>query len=219
MLVAVTSIVLVLLLAHLHRVIAADRRGRKLNLALHELRRPLQSLSLLVEARRLDRGALGACLDQTRVALGDLDAAINGGAATASMIRLPLAEVTSELECRWRAFGVAVYQPEGEPWVFAEPGRLGAAVDNLVANALTHGSGRVEVRATAGSHGARIEVRDEGPTPARPRRDDPRRGNGLAIAGDTATDFGGSVRGPARARDGGTLATLTLPTVIHEPGR
>lgn len=195
------------------------RRRLALNRSIHELRRPLQALVLLAEAARPDRAALRACLEQAGGALGQLDSTINGGGASSPAVSIPLAEVTSALDCRWRAFGVAVHPPEGEGAVLANPKRLAGAVDNLVANALTHGSGRVDVRATSDGSGARIEVRDQGPPGSPPPRNrDRRRGHGLAIANEAAAGFGGALLGPSRTDDGGTLAALTLPTAGREPG-
>jgi signal transduction histidine kinase len=216
---AVVAMALIALLAlELHHSRAADHRSLALNHGLHELRRPLQALVLLAERPHPERAALRSCLEQARAALGELDATVNGGAGTSLPVPTPLGDVTSSLDRRWRPFGVAVHAPSGEDTVVADPARLGAAVDNLVANALDHGSGRVDVRASAGAGEARIEVRDEGPSPTPSVTGDPRRGHGLTIAREAARDFGGVLLGPEPSADGGTLAAVTVPLGRAERG-
>lgn len=215
--VAITLVALAALQARHRR--ACDRRSVALNHRLHELRRPLQALVLLAERPQPERAALRACLEQVRAALRELDAAINGGAVTSLAVSMPLREVASSLDRRWRPFGVSVHAPRGEDSVVADPARLGAAVDNLVANALDHGSGRVDVRTSTRAGQARIEVHDEGPSPMAPALlDDPRRGHGLTIAREAAREFGGVLLGPEPSADGGTLAAVTLPLGGPERG-
>jgi signal transduction histidine kinase len=218
--VAVVAIALVALVAlEVHHSRAGDRMSLALNHRLHELRRPLQALVLLAERPHPERPALRACLEQARAAARELDATINGGAGTSLAVSMPLGEVTSSIDRRWRPFGVEVHAPLSEVAVVADPVRLGAAVDNLVANALDHGTGRVDVRASAGGGEARIEVHDDGPSPgstALPH--DPRRGHGLTIAREAAHDFGGLLLGPEPSADGGTLAAVTLPLGGPERG-
>ena len=210
---AAAAVVLFLLVAlaigHLR---SGERRTLELNRRLHELRRPLQAVVLLVERPGLERAALSACLEQVRRAVRELDATINHAPVAPRALSMPLGEVASSLDRRWRPFGVAVHATPGEGAVVADPARLGAVVDNLVANALDHGSGRVDITASTGGGEARIEVRDEGPSSASPEMPrDPRRGHGLTIAREAARDLGGVLLGPERNADGGTLAALTLP--------
>ena len=200
-----------LALLEAHRLRVGARRTVVLNRRMHELRRPLQALVLLAERPHPERAALRGCLVQARGALGELDATINGGAGASLAVPLPLTEVTSGLDRRWRPFGVAVHAARDERPVIADPVRLGAAIDNLVANALDHGSGLVDVRATTEGGAARIEVHDQGPSSSSTAPGDPRRGHGLEITRAAALDFGGALLGPAPSGDGGTLAALTLP--------
>ncbi len=194
-----------------HRSRLASHRTVVLNRALHELRRPLQALVLLAERPLPERAALRGCLEQARGALGELDATINGGAGAPVASPTPLSDLTSGLGRRWRPFGVAVHAVPDEGAVIADPVRLGAALDNLVANAFDHGSGRVDVRAFTEGDVARIEVRDEGPSSRQAPTGDPRRGHGLVLARAAASDSGGALIGPSASEDGGTFAALTLP--------
>jgi signal transduction histidine kinase len=198
---------------------AGSRRRLALNHHLHELRRPLQALVLLAGRPHPQRAALLACLEQARTAVRGLDATVNGGTVASHPISTPLAELTSSLDRRWRPFGVEVHSPRGEGAIVADPARLGSVVDNLVANALDHGSGRIDVRASTSGGEARIEVHDDGPSPIHPVLPrDPRRGHGLTIARDAARDFGGVLLGPAPSADGGTLAAVTVPLGRAERG-
>lgn len=199
------------------RLVRDARRSRRLNRAVHELRRPLQAIALTLEARSPDLVGAEACLEQARRALLDLDATVNGRGPGSSVCRARIGEVIAALDRRWRFADVEVERPERDLDIEVDFDRLGAALDNLVANALRHGTGIVRVRATADDVKARFEVRDEGPR-ARPgqgggdnRRGDPRHGHGLQVVAGVAATHGGSLS-PARPADGGgTLAAISLP--------
>lgn len=198
------------------RWVSIARRTRRLNCALHELRRPLQSISLALEARSPDRECARACLEQASAALERLDLAINDGRRSAprALARTALAEVVDSLERRWRFAPVVVEASAPSVALDADPVGLGAALDNLVSNALRHGSAPVRVRALATSGTARLEVRDGGPgSPAATQRGDPRHGHGLRVAEEVAARHGGTVIGPGRTATGETVATLSLPAL------
>ena len=98
--------------------------------------------------------------------------------------------------------------------------RLAQAVSNLVANALEHGPGRVELTARiVGRSHVRIEVIDEGPgLPAslaeltrRARGGRGRRGRGLAIAAEIAERHGGRLVAAPSTR--GARIGLELPVL------
>lgn len=103
--------------------------------------------------------------------------------------------------------------------VLADRHRIGQAVGNLIANALEHGSGTVEVRPRARGDALRIEVRDEGPglprsvagRIRRPRAGRGERGRGLAIAATIAEHYGGRLS--AAPTDRGAAMVLELPLV------
>ena len=139
-------------------MLAGLRRAVRLNRALHELRRPLQSISLSIEGDWPDLRCARACLEQARAALAELDAAVNRRPLGPRLARTALGEVAGALEDRWRIHGVEVAVAEPLRAVNADPVKLGSALDNLVANAVEHGSGPVEVRALAAADSIRFEV-------------------------------------------------------------
>lgn len=199
------------------RVIAAFRRAVRLNRALHELRRPLQSISLSIEGQRPDLACAGACLEQARGALEELDAAVNRRAFSRAPVWTALGQIAEALENRWRFAGVRVSAPLGGRPLDADPIALGAALDNLVANAIEHGGGEVSVRALSARGSVRFEVRDQGSggsAHATAGAGDPRRGHGLAIASTRVDELGGTLISPARLQSGETVASLSVPAPV-----
>lgn len=194
------------------------RRRARLNRALHELRRPVQALSLALERRGCAAAGASEWVEQLRGALADLDAEVNGRPRHAPRAPVSLAQLLSALERRWRDEGVRVESLREEAVVAADPRRLGAALDNLIANALSHGRAPVRVRASADEAGARLEVRDEGPpfASAGPPAGDPRRGHGLGVVAEVAEAHGGALIPPRRTAAGGTAAAMRIP--LRDPG-
>ncbi len=197
------------------RTVRDARRARRLNRALHELRRPLQAVTLSLDSAAPDVGAAAACLEQARAALRDLDVLVNGGARQRPVRRAAVSDVLGALALRWRFADVEVELDSRDVEIEADVDRLGAALDNLVANALRHGSGIVRVRARALSGKARFEVRDGGPAASAPaaRRRDRRHGHGLRVVADVAAGSGGEALPAAPTPGGGTLAAISLPVV------
>jgi signal transduction histidine kinase len=198
------------------RVIRDARRVRRMNRAMHELRRPLQAMALSLESASPDLAGAEACLDQARGALRELDSVVNGGPRPQPRpVRwAAVADVLDALEHRWRFADVAVERGGGAIAIEADQTRLAAALDNLVANALRHGSGVVRVGVRITGNRVRFEVRDGGPSPepAAPKRPaDPRHGHGLHVVADVAASHGGELVAARPARDGGTLAAISLP--------
>jgi signal transduction histidine kinase len=194
------------------------RRTRRLNRCLHELRRPLQALELAGAFGRAHAEGSRALADQVAAALQDLDWAINGGRRGRAPGPVRLGAVTSALAARWAHADVRVLATGADATVLADPRRLGAAVDNLVANGLDHGSGTVEVLASSAAGRARIEVRDRGPARREERAiRDPRHGHGLRVAAEAAAGSGGRLIGPS-IEDGRTVAAIALPVRGESPG-
>jgi signal transduction histidine kinase len=209
---AIGLIALALVAVEAGRLLAGFRRAVRLNRALHELRRPLQSISLSLEGAAPDVRSAEACLAQARLALAELDAAVNRRVLPPRLVRTAVGEVASALEDRWHPRGIRVTATEPGRTIAADPGRLGAALDNLVANAVEHGAGPVEVRALASAGAVRFEVRDEGRSDALARREaDPRHGHGLRVAGEVAGAHGGTLV-PPRRTPAGTVAAISLPS-------
>lgn len=184
---------------------------RRLNELLHEMRRPLQAMALCAgdedEAR----------LEQLAAALADLDGEVNGrpaGAGTSGS----LAAIVASAERRWRfSSALATNRGSFEGTVGADAGRIGAALDNLIANGIEHGRGAVALGAARRGDHVILTVSNESPRPAdRPSRSpeggDPRRGHGLRLAARIAREAGGRLHGPRRER-GRVVAALELPLV------
>ena len=198
--------------------------------ACHELRGAITvaRLGLELVARETDSRADGLRaidleLASAGVALEDLSAAPTGlrGPWRVDAVDVPalLSESVEafrplatargvELDLRWR----------GEPgFVHADRVRLAQATGNLIANAIEHGEGRVELRGRADDAGLEISVTDGGhglPAPVadlvvHARGGRGRRGRGLAIAAEVARRHGGRL--VAATDDGGAGVRLELP--------
>jgi signal transduction histidine kinase len=208
------------------------RRGRELVArACHELRGPLTAAHLALQAGGRAGEAPGARiaaveleLRRAALALDDLAAARAGRRVRDREEVVDVGDLLTHQAATWEAiapvFGcelrVAAAPPDA--LVCGDRVRLAQAVGNLLANALEHGAGAVELSArVAGGERVRIEVSDEGgglPAPVadlarRPRAGRGRRGRGLAIASDIAARHGGRlVSGPSA---GGARLALELP--------
>ncbi len=199
--------------------------------ASHELRGPLTAvrlgLELATRARPPSRPRLRAIeleLGRAALALEDLaavtrlgrDPASNGG-------EVDLAELVSDSVEAWRPFGevrgarLRVDGAETEAKVLGHRLRLAQAVGNLIANAIEHGGGEVEVSLRREPGVVRLEIVDDGPGLPAPvdqlvRRPAPRRrahGHGLAIVSGIATAHGGRVAAAPSHR--GARLVLELP--------
>ena len=113
------------------------------------------------------------------------------------------------LEDRWRLAGVGVDRPASGATVDADPVRLGAALDNLVANALATARGPVRVRAL--DRGGRRPLRGPRRRPAAAGSDGASgtrvTATGSASPRTSRPSHGGALMPPRRGgEDGGTLA-------------
>ena len=207
------------------------RRREMVARACHELRGPLTAvrLGLATMERRneapLERlAAIELDLRRAGLALDDFAAARSGRRAIDRAEPVEVAELLEEQYESWHAvaeaFDSTVRLGELLPgaMVNGDRLRLAQAIANLVANALEHGPGRVELSARAiGCRHVRIEVIDEGPgLPApvaeltrRARGGRGRRGRGLAIAAEIAERHGGRLVAAPVAR--GARVGLELP--------
>jgi signal transduction histidine kinase len=207
-------------------VVARLRRRLDLvALAAHELRGPVTALGLAAAALGRDPGgapralAVETALERMRRGLADLDAARAGRRAPPRPAALNLERIVrgsaaacrEEAQLRGRRLRFAWGGEEAT--VRADRGRLAQVFGNLLANAVEHGSGTVEVRGRRGRDTVLVEVRDGSPSVAgsRPGRD---RGRGLRIAAGAVEEAGGTLS--LERTDAGTTASVVLP-VDGEP--
>jgi signal transduction histidine kinase len=196
------------------------RRREVLNRALHELRRPLQALTLAwPQPASGGRDHLGLALE----ALGDLDRQVNGehgpirprkvalidahtlAADALRRWRGPAATRGRAIELSWRANGSRL---------ICDPNAVARALDNLIANALEHGSGPILLDGSVRAGRLRLAVADGGRASrgseiAVARNHGVRRGHGLRIVAEIAAAHGG--RFAACAHGDGARAVIELP--------
>jgi signal transduction histidine kinase len=219
--------------------VRARRRRERLNRALHELRRPLQALTLSARRRSSGAGAGRGQLELALDALADLDRAVNGGSRSGERRIADAGELARDAVGRWRAAATLAgrrielrWRAEGSR-VACDPTAIARALDNLIANALEHGRGPVRVEGVLRTGRVRLLVSDGvhagasdsppravGPPLRRggvglPRRADPRRGHGLRVVADVAADHGG--RFAACRHDAGACAVIELPLADCDP--
>ncbi len=207
--------------------------------ACHELRGPLTAarLGLQLGARvgelSPDRmRAIDLELGRAALALEDLDGVrarglIAGGRAVEPV---DLGELVADSVEAWRPAAAARAIELTSSWsgrparVWGDRLRLAQATGNLIANAIEHGGGAVEVHGSVDEGRARVEVSDTGPgLPApvaelarRPRAGRGARGRGLAIASAVAASHGGRLAaGPSRR---GARLVLELPALAEDDG-
>ena len=201
-------LLLAALLVHHRRHLELVARAR------HELAGPLHAAGLALHVARRETpsprlGAVELELRRAALALSDLDGSPRDATRTVDVGCL-LAEqaLAWQVAARDRGRTLRVAASSGLT-VHADPVRLTQAVGNLLANAVEHGAGRIELRAAAEGERVRIEVADEGSGPPatlrRPRAGRRARGRGLAIVADIAARSGGRL-----AADGARIA-IELP--------
>ncbi|HWF35647.1 MAG TPA: HAMP domain-containing sensor histidine kinase [Solirubrobacteraceae bacterium] len=223
----IAALVAVLWLLRLRSVLG--RRAELVARACHELRRPVTVARLGVELASRDGelrpDALRAVdleLASAGVALEDLSAAVTGreGPWRPGAVDVPalLGESVEAFRPLAHARGVhlALHWRGERRVLHADRIRLAQATGNLIANAIEHGEGPVELRGGADEDGRlEISVADGGPgLPARVddlagRRPGRGRGRGLAIAAEVAARHGGRL--VAASDDEGSRVKLSLP--------
>jgi heavy metal sensor kinase len=229
------------LLARLDEALARERR--LLSDASHELRTPLAVLRTEVQlALRGDRDAaeLRAALESAGHEAERLSRLADDllVLARADQGRLPvrgeplaaahlLAGAASRASAAAAAAGRSVRaEREPDPLVRADPDRVAQALDNLVANALTHGAGTVTLSAARANGRVELHVTDRGAgfpdglldraferfSRADPARSGEGTGLGLAIVGAIAAAHGGEA-GARNLAGGGADVWISLPAV------
>jgi len=202
--------------------------------ACHEVRGPLTAATLALELmeRRAEAPPerVRALRDQMRraaLALEDLDAAPRRDASGERPEELGAAALLTGLHVAWgpvcaaRGRELRAGPAPAGALLLADRTRVEQAVGNLIANAMEHGEGTIELRSRLSAGRLRVEVRDEGNGLTRPLQeilDAPRagrgrRGRGLAIAAGIAQRHGGRLT----TAPGGAVLVLELPLLAMEP--
>jgi signal transduction histidine kinase len=206
----------------------AGRRRGALDEALHELRRPLQSLVLAADAGTAPDGLAGSAR-LASLALQRLEREIHGGAAPTNRELLEVRPLLQSAVGRWKARAslaggsLELCWRAGDALAMAERFELAQALDNLIVNAIEHGGPAVRLEAEREGATLHIRVSDSGRA-SRPaaRRETPaeaiarlrgrrRRGHGLPFVRRVAAGHGGSFS--FRRSEGGSTAALELPLV------
>jgi signal transduction histidine kinase len=201
--------------------------------ACHEVRGPLTAAMLALEGmrRRAEApperlAALEEQLRRARLGLEDLVRAPEGDEAVDRLQTVSAGELLTALEVAWwptaAARGRALrfgYVAAGAV-LLADPVRFAQAAGNLIANALEHGRGDIEVRGRMSGGRLRVEVSDQGEGLAAPivdlmRRPHGARGRGLGIAAAIAERHGGRLTSAPSAA--GATLVLELPVLESAP--
>jgi len=201
------------------------RRRTSLNEAMHELRRPLQGLALLLPAGTASPEQADSCLRMAIAALEELDREINGEGFAAAVEAVPLRSPVESAMGRWRpraetsGRSLSLKWRAGDPTLRIDAIELARALDNMISNAFTHGSGAVDLEAIEEVGVLRLLVRDRGCRDrhrdhrlrrlARRHGRDRRHGHGLRIVRRLAAGCGGSFE--LRCSPHSTVASLELP--------
>jgi signal transduction histidine kinase len=206
------------------------RRRAALNEAMHELRRPLQVLSLALPTESPAAAPVESSLQLAKVALERLDREINGASLEEVVSEVWVGELIEAAQKRWSnavtMSGRSIELCWDSEAAVVEGDRfdLSQALDNLLSNAIEHGSGTVRITSACRSGWVSIMVADAGASsvakarPHRGRRDGrSHRGHGLRVVRRIARRHGGSFA--LRRTSRGTEATLRLPLRRREPCR
>ncbi len=202
--------------------------------ASHELRGPLTAarlgLQLAARTGELSPARIRAIeleLDRAALALEDLHSAGSRLAATRACQEIDVGELLVDSVEAWsasatdRGVQLGLQAEDGLARVIGDRLRLAQALGNLIANAIEHGGGAVEVRARGEDSGIRLEVTDDGPgLPApvaelmrRARGGRGARGRGLAIAAAVAEAHRGRLAAAPSER--GARLVLELPAMVE----
>jgi len=198
------------------------RRRAALNEAVHELRRPLQVLSLSLPTDSSPAASVESSLRLATVALERLEREVNGDGLEEAVMEISVRHLIEEAAQRWRGAAASrersVEIESNGDLTFVEGDRfsLSQALDNLLSNAIEHGGGKVRiaerrqgdrVRISVTDGGAKSTVRSKSRRPHGNGRN--RRGHGLRVVARIARRHGGSFT--LRRTAHGAEAILQLP--------
>ena len=195
------------------------RRREALNEAVHELRRPLQVLSLSLPGDSSPAAPIESSLRLAAVALERLECEVNGGSHEEAASEVSIGRLIEEAAERWRKPAVFRARTLEVDWngdmtfVHGDRFSLSQALDNLLSNAIEHGGGKVRIRGRRRGNWVRISVTDAGAASTveaaarRPRGN--RHGHGLRVVARIAKSHGGSFA--LRRTTRGAEAILQLP--------
>lgn len=187
---------------------------RRLNRAMHELRRPLQALALMNDDGPPGGSPREGLIELARSALAELDAEVNGSMAPSPPREVGCRELVLAAIERWRpaasgAGGIKLYWDAGPAVVRCDPIRVSQALDNLLANAVEHGGPPLMVTGATVAGRVRITVANGGEHPGSGDGGDPRRGHGIDVVSEVARSHRGRF---ALCRTGsGCVAALEFP--------
>lgn len=194
---------------------------RRLNRAIHELRRPLQALALLDDGAWPPPGSPPAAgrrglLELVSSALDDLDRTVNGGEPPRTVRsfccrELFLASLEHWRSAAARAGGFKVFWDAGPALVEGDPVGMAQAFDNLIANALEHGGPPLVITGATVAGKLRVTVANGRATTGEGarRNGDPRHGHGTSVISEVASAHRG--RFALCRTGGGCVAALELP--------
>jgi signal transduction histidine kinase len=213
-----------------------SRRMVRVASACHELRGALAAMRLALSRMEAPVGR-GAWLDNVevlraqhaRALLATEDLESNRGTAPERAIdtssSVDLESLVRRCVSSWATVHgrgrVVLDWRAGRPRVRGEAGRLAQALDNLVANAVEHGAGRVTVVGRLNPDSVTISVLDLGDGLERSLRDlrpaswRSRRGHGLAIVRRAVEDHGGRMQ--LVRESSGTGVQIRLPLAPGSP--
>jgi signal transduction histidine kinase len=181
------------------------RRAELVTAAAHELRGSATAIALAAASLRREPGGLRRALAfeseiaRMRAGLEDLELARHGRRAPARPAVVPAERLLRGAAAGWRPAARKAgrslrFRWEGPPAeIMADRSRVAQALGNLLANAMEHGSGPVEVRGRRSGRRVLVEVRDGGPASDGQNADGADRGRGLSIAARAVEEAGGTL--------------------------